>query len=111
MDRGYVDHRWLTFQQARAVGGTVRRGERGVAAFFLGSPVFENPSRSPDGPKGEAPRDQVMRCTLFNVAQCDALPPRFSAPLITRASCGGRMRLKEMVAGCGLDIRIGGSQA
>lgn len=32
--RNYADHRWLTFRQAQAAGGSVRKGEKGTRIVF-----------------------------------------------------------------------------
>ena len=31
---GFEDNRWVTFNQARSLGGSVRKGERGVPCIF-----------------------------------------------------------------------------
>ena len=32
--RNFADHRWLTFRQAHAAGGNVRKGEKGTRIVF-----------------------------------------------------------------------------
>lgn len=72
----YPTQRWLTFKQALGLGGSVRKGERGV-------PVVKAASFTPKEEKRAAEiegRDAAMvpflkAYTVFNVAQCDGLAP------------------------------------
>lgn len=67
-ERGYVDSRWLTFRQALACGGHVRRGEHGTRIVLWKWLERE----SSDGETEEA--FPLLRLyTVFNVAQCDGL--------------------------------------
>lgn len=34
MDRGYTDHRWITFKQAKEMGGSIKKGEHGTQIVF-----------------------------------------------------------------------------
>lgn len=67
--------RFLTFKQARDAGGTVRGGEKGIPLFKL----VTTGERIKDGVK----EDGYMfpkYFTVFNVAQCDGLPAKFTDP-------------------------------
>jgi antirestriction protein ArdC len=58
---------WLTFCQARQLGGTVRKGERGVTVIFWKPQEDEEERRPP-----------ILRSyTVFNLEQCDGItaPP------------------------------------
>jgi antirestriction protein ArdC len=72
---GYPTHNWLTFKQALELGGSVRKGEKGTAIFYLsrGTKKDDNgEDKSYSFAKGY---------TVFNVAQCDGLPETlFEAP-------------------------------
>ena len=35
MEKGYVDHRWLTFNQAKQLGGSVKKGEKSTTIQFV----------------------------------------------------------------------------
>ena len=68
---GYRFNRWMTFNQAKARGGQVRRGERGTYT------VFHAPVKVEDRQTGEPIRVFVARgSSVFNVAQIDGLSPR-----------------------------------
>jgi antirestriction protein ArdC len=77
---GYASPYRLTFNQARELGGSVRKGEHGTTVVFLKSyHVCDDAAEDPDATKTV----RVMRgYTVFNVEQCDGLqlPPRFTLP-------------------------------
>jgi antirestriction protein ArdC len=86
---GYASAGWLTFNQARAAGGTVRRGEKSSVV------VFWKQFQTTDRKTGEATTVPMMRTfNLFSVDQCDGVsdpevvPPPASVELrpIERAS-------------------------
>lgn len=65
--RGYRSHFFLTFKQAAQLGGTVKRGERGLPIVFWGKRDVEND-------EGEIETKWVARgYTVFNVEQCHGL--------------------------------------
>lgn len=68
---------WLTFNQARDLGGTVKKGERGTPVVFW--KVYDKKSEADSDPD----RRFVLRYyTVFNVAQCEGVnaPPAVSRP-------------------------------
>lgn len=67
MERGYSDHRWLTFKQSTALGGTVRKGEKGTLITFWR--ILKRPNE-----KGELETLPILRhYTVFNVQQTEGL--------------------------------------
>lgn len=75
--RGFTTPYWLTFNQARELGGTVRRGERGTLVIFwrilerpavdaTGKPVLDD-----QGAQLVDARPVLRHYTVFNAAQCD----------------------------------------
>ncbi len=71
----YEANQWLTFKQALSVGGSVRKGERGTTIVFADrfTPKSANENRAPEEDVRSVPF--LRRFTVFNVAQCDGLPP------------------------------------
>lgn len=66
---GYPCAEWLTFKQAKALGGTVRKGEKGTPVYFWMIRDVENKkTKTPE----RVPFAKAY--TVFNVAQCDGLP-------------------------------------
>lgn len=73
LEGGYGSSRWLTFQQAKALGGHVRRGEKGTQiAFWRRLEVRDRSTH-----EGEAERSKVIPLarayTVFNIEQCEGL--------------------------------------
>jgi antirestriction protein ArdC len=73
-DSNYSDPRWLTFKQALELGGNVRKGEKGETVIFVSKVIKEDK----DGKRRAIPF--LKAYTLFNVAQCDNLPPKIADP-------------------------------
>ena len=68
LEAGYSDARWLTFKQAKAAGGHVRRGEHGTRVILW---RWLERKRSDDDEQPE--RFPLVRLfTVFNVAQVEA---------------------------------------
>jgi antirestriction protein ArdC len=117
-DEGFASQRWLTFRQATALGGTVRKGERGVGVCYADKFIPRDRRKEPgdseaaqgDGREAEAV-PFLRRYTVFNVAQCEGLPDRClaSAPelperqIVPEAEALARATLA--------DIRHGGDAA
>jgi len=76
----YATNIWLTFKQALAMGGAVRKGERGTTVVFTDTFV---PKKEQEKTNLEDQRriGFLKRFTVFNVAQCDNLPPELIVSL------------------------------
>jgi antirestriction protein ArdC len=104
VSKGYPTHGWLTYKQAEALGGNVRKGEKGTHICYVSS--FEKKDDA-----GEIERVPFLKAyVVFNVAQCDdlALPEAPDAainPDQRDADCAA------FLASTGADIRHGAGQA
>ncbi|EKM5760261.1 ArdC family protein [Cronobacter turicensis] len=67
-EQGFKDSRWMTYKQAKAEGGQVRKGEHGTTAIFYTTLEKEND----DGETDYIP--MLKTFTVFNVEQIDGLP-------------------------------------
>src|SRR5262249_272878 len=67
--------RFLTFKQAREAGGHVRKGEHGHRVVFVKDLHVKEPEE-------EDPHivRMLKTFTVFNIAQCDELPDKLTAP-------------------------------
>ena len=81
----YPSQDWLTFWQALAAGGCVRKGERGQTIFYADR---FTPDNERDG--GEAQESEprsipfLKRFVVFNAAQCDGLSRQSKRPSVSR---------------------------
>jgi antirestriction protein ArdC len=131
MEKGYSAPIWLTFKQALALGGAVRKGERGSLVVYASTFSRTDPSPGAACPpkplrrgmaKGEAntatgeesERDIpfLKGYTVFNAEQIDGLPARFLAPAAPRLDPIQRIEHAErFFAATGATVRHGGNQA
>jgi antirestriction protein ArdC len=114
IESGFASQDWLTFRQALAAGGSVRKGERGQTIFYADrfTPKDEHEQGRNDR-DAEAVRSIpfLKRFTVFNVAQCEGLPERFTtapAPLPERQPHDDA---EALIAATGADFRVGGARA
>jgi len=71
---GYERNRWLTFRQALALGGHVRKGESGTPVVFFKLKEVRAEAQTPEG-EAEARVYPLLRTfTVFNAAQIEGLP-------------------------------------
>jgi len=110
--KGYANQGWLTFRQALAAGGCVRKGERGVTVCYADrfTPEAEKERARADGDEAKAV-PFLKRFGVFNVAQCESLPDQYHAdapPLPEREQVPVA---ENLIAATGADFRIGGARA
>ncbi|WP_109354791.1 ArdC family protein [Sphingorhabdus sp. EL138] len=111
IDGGYPSQDWLTFRQALAAGGCVRKGEKGRTIFYADR-FTPDEDRKQEG-EGDKPRSIpfLKRFTVFNAAQCDGLLQRLTsepAPLPTREL---QDQAEALIAATQADFRTGGTKA
>jgi antirestriction protein ArdC len=102
----YAEPRYLTFKQAKALGGNVRKGEHGQTVVF----VKPMPGKKNEE-TGETGRGFMMlrAYTVFNVAQCENLPEKIlnPEPIKPRHNDERDATIDEFLAATGADIREG----
>jgi len=70
-DKGYAAGDWLSFKQAKDLGGNVKKGERGCRIIF-----FKKLDKEVENSKGKTEVKQILMAkysTVFNVAQIEDL--------------------------------------
>ena len=112
ISNGFSTNAFLTFRQALAAGGNVRKGARGTTVVYAKpfTPADEKRRAASEG--REAARIPMLkRFTVFNTDQCDDLPAEICAPpppipgdLILPAA-------EALIKATDADFRIGGNQA
>ena len=91
MSQNREDNRWMTYDQAKNVGGQVKRGEKGTTIQFWlftekqnkvdenGKPVLDK-AGNPEKIEVKLERPKVMHSVVFNAEQIDGLPPQEIMP-------------------------------
>jgi antirestriction protein ArdC len=112
IERGFAGQIWMTFRQALALGGHVRKGERGTTVVYADRfvPNEERRRAEQDGDEPQA-IPFLKRFTVFNTDQCEDLPadlatapPPVPQGLILPHAQG-------LIAATGADFRLGGDRA
>lgn len=78
MSEGYTDSRWMTYNQAKDLGGQVRKGEKGVpilvpVKFLVTKDKNGDPLLDKDGKPTGFSKLYFKTATVFNVSQIDGL--------------------------------------
>lgn len=110
--RGFSGQGFLTFRQASALGGTVRRGERGTAIVYTRRVAGNEEAGSGDG---EGPPTRgfafLKAFTVFSTDQCEGLPDDVLARPQSVAEGLVLPEARALIDATGADFRIGGPQA
>jgi len=112
IEGGYASQRWLTYRQTQAVGGHVRKGERGTTVCYADRFT----------PKGEAERANdedreartvafLKRFTVFNAEQCEGLPEALTRSPDPRTEADILPQVRALIEASGADFRVGGGHA
>lgn len=108
--QGYTAPIWITFRQAVALGGHVRKGEHGSTVVYA-----NRISRTEAGDHGQDVERQIpflKAYTVFNVEQVEGLPPHYHAVAEPKLDAAQRIEHAEaFFSATGADIRHGGDQA
>ena len=113
VSRGFSNHAFLTFRQAAALGGSVRRGERGVGIIYTRRFVPSSEGRRADT-EGTATSGGIpflKHFTVFSVDQCDDLPEHICLPPPPIPAGLILPHAEELITATGADFRIGGPSA
>jgi antirestriction protein ArdC len=108
----YASQAWLTYRQAQAAGGNVRKGERGTTVCYADrfTPKDER-DRARDEDREARQLAFLKRFTVFNVEQCEGLPERLTSLPELPAEADVLPQVRELIDTSGADFRIGGGEA
>ena len=101
---------WLTFRQAKELGGHVKKGEKSSPVVYASS--FKKAEESDDGQEVQREVHFLKEYRVFNAEQCEGLPERFSEtvqPL--NNDIEPIAAAKQFVQHTGADVREGGNSA
>ncbi len=112
IDRGFAAQRWLTFRQALAVGGHVRKGESGTTICYADRFTPESEKQQAQDQDREARQIAFLkRFTVFNVDQFEGLPEAMTQAPVPRAERETIPQAEALIKASGADVRVGGNMA
>ena len=112
IQHGFPGQGWLTYRQAAALGGNVRKGERGTTVVYADRFTPEDEKRRARE-TGEEPGKIpfLKRFTVFNAAQCEGLPEEIAAIAPPPPPGLIEPQVEALIRATGIDFRIGGNRA
>lgn len=115
--KGFSNARWMTFNQAKELGGMVRKGEKATMIVYASRfvPKDEKARAERDGDKARE-ISMLKQYFVFNVEQIEGLPEDYygkpaKAPETTKAKLERLDHLEAYFAATKADVRHGGNQA
>src|SRR4051794_2919935 len=109
-ERGFVSPTWMTFRQALALGGHVRKGETGSTVVYTNRVTRTETDANGDEVEREVPF--LKAYTVFCVDQVDGLPEHYYAKVEPVMDPISRMAHADaFCTATRADIRHGGTQA
>ena len=112
VQHGFPGQGWLTYRQAAALGGNVRKGEQGTTVVYADRFVPEDEKRRARETGEEAQAIPFLkRFTVFNAAQCERLPDDITVAVPPPPPGLIEPRVEALIRATGVDFRIGGDRA
>lgn len=109
--QGFSAPIWMTFKQAKELGGNVRKGEKGSPVVYA-STLSRTETDESTGEENERQIPYMKGYTVFNAEQVEGLPAQFYALAEPASSTVERIaRAETFFAQTGATIRHGGDQA
>ncbi|MCB2099190.1 MAG: DUF1738 domain-containing protein [Parvularculaceae bacterium] len=112
IENGFSEQVWLTFKQAKALGGSVMKGERGSMVVYADKFIPKDEQARVEKDGGEASFVPFLkRYTVFNAVQCEGLPDGIAQGATPFPECETVARAETLIKATGADFRIGGDRA
>jgi antirestriction protein ArdC len=110
--KGYASQRWLTYRQAEAAGGNVRRGEKGTVICYADRFTPKDEAEAARGEDREARQVAFLkRFVVFNIDQSEGLPEDYIAPMVSPDPVLAIAEADALIADTGARFQIGGGEA
>jgi len=109
--QGFANPFWLTFQQAKELGGFVKKGEHGSPVVYANT--FKKKETNDAGEETEQEIPFLKEYTVFNAAQVEGLPAYFYelAKAIETKPLVRIEQAEAFFANTNADVRYGGNRA
>jgi antirestriction protein ArdC len=112
VQHGFPGQGRLTYRQAAALGGNVRKGERRTTVVYADRFVPEDEKRRARETGEEAQAIPFLkRFTVFNTAQCEGLPDVIAVAAPPPPPGLIEPKVEALIKATGIDFRIGGDRA
>lgn len=111
---GWPTMRFLTFKQALDLGGNVRKGETGTRVVFVKQLTVRDRTKPSTDDEATRTVGMLREFVVFNIAQCENLPARVTAPAATKAPRHSDARdqlADDFMTATRADIREGAGEA
>lgn len=112
MKKEYKSSHWMTYKQAKTLGGQVKKGEKAAPVFYAGKLKIEDEEQSAD--EDDKFIHYMKSYRVFNVEQIEDLPESYYFKPVEPAPLAEMERLPvadKFISGTGADIRHGGGSA
>jgi antirestriction protein ArdC len=106
---GFQSPRWLTFNQAKELGGCVRKGSKGTKIVY-----YSSFTKEADTSKGETEDQNIpflKTFTVFNSDQIDGLPEKYCYQARTDTKAERIEAADAFLLRTGVELRHGGGRA
>jgi antirestriction protein ArdC len=112
IEGGFLGQSWLTFRQALALGGNVRKGEHGTTVVYADrfTPDEERRRAQRDGDEPNA-IPFLKRFTVFNTDQCDGLPAALTTAPPAPDVSSILPQAEALISATGAEFRVRGERA
>jgi antirestriction protein ArdC len=110
MSQNFAAPIWMTFNQAKELNASVRKGAKGSLVVYANR--ISKTETAEDGEQSERDIRFMKGYTVFNVEQIDGLPPHYYASAAAKLAPEQRIKAADLFfANTGADIRHGGNHA
>ena len=108
----FTQGQWVTYKQAQAIGGQVKKGAKGTRVVFASTftPKTETIDAAIQGRDAKS-FNFLKRYTVFNIAQCDGLKADTPEKAMPHDTAQKIQHYDEIIKATGADFRIGGDEA
>jgi len=112
IEHSFAIQGWLTFRQALALGGNVRKGEHGTTVVYADR-FIPNDEKNRARETGEEAQaiPFLKRFTVFNLTQCEGLPEALTVTVPPPEPGLIEPTVDALIKATGVDFHIGGSRA
>lgn len=112
VERGFPTQSWITYRQAFALGGNVRKGEHGTTVVYADRFVPDHEKKRARETGEDAQTIPFLkRFTVFNIEQCEGLPDEVAASAPLPVASPIEPRVEALIKATGIDFHIGGDRA